>query len=213
MKFIFFLSLLIGTNALANQVTPKSFGVQYISKSISGDPFVNYTFTIAANNFPSMDFGNLSAKLVDNISHSLIVKPRIIYGKSPGTTIVGSEAITFSFVGLEALYNLKNLKNSSLVFDGDDGSSFSINLSNLCISSPGSFFNLYGDSGCDLDTKEIDKLIKEIESVASAEKPVSSLACGDVKELQPLVKLFCSPDMKAGKELAESDFNCSFNCK
>jgi hypothetical protein len=132
---------------LAADVVPKSFGVQYLAKSITDSPMISFTFTINAKDFPSMGFSTISASIV-GVNDQVIAPAQLMYSKSPSTTIVGSEALILAYNGAQAADVIKALRNSKINFSADDGSGFTVDLSALCVSDPESFVNLLGKSGC-----------------------------------------------------------------
>lgn len=72
----------------------------------------------------------------------------------------------------------------------DNGLEFSINIADLCVSSPNAFSNLIGRAGCTVDEKAIEKLIREM----TDKTPSQPTSCNEEKSLTGLIKLACSDE-------------------
>lgn len=153
MKKLMIVLLFLGASAFAKDIEPKSFGAQFMSRSISGRPNINFTFSVNAADLKPMAFSAIDAAVIVSASPAPIEVPAgIIYRKSPSTQIVGSEAFVFSVEGAPASQIIKDLRNSKIVMKSDSGFELSIDLKAMCASHPESFLDLVvGKSGCDMN--------------------------------------------------------------
>lgn len=207
MKLALIFVFSLAGQAFAKEVTPKSFGVQYLYNSIAGQPLINFNITVSAADLQPGNFTTLTVTVVDAKDPGQIIAPAwAIYRKGKGTTIVGSEVFPFSYDGVPALRIMKALRNSQLIFNADNGLEMSINLAQLCKTNPDSFLNLAGGAGCAVDEKAIDKLL----SKTTEQKPDQARRCNDEKSLKDLVRLACSDESSKKKIEAQSD--CLFVC-
>jgi len=208
MKKALLICLVFSLDAFAKDVTPKSFGVQYLDKSITGQPFINFNITINASDIKPGNFSTIAATIVSAKDSRVVIAPTwVVYRKVKATTIVGSEVFPFSYDGVVALQIIKALRTSKIIMSADNGVEFSINLADLCTSSPNAFLNLAGRAGCTVDEKAIDTLIREMTNIT----PSQPTSCNEEKSLKGVINLACSDETLRKK--IESQFNCLFTCQ
>lgn len=207
MKLALFFCLAFSLNVFAKDVKPMSFGVQYLEKSIVGQPMVTFLFKINASDLQPGNFGTIAAKFISlKDSSEVIVPAGVVYRKSKSTKVEGSGVLAFSYDGVVALKIIKALRTAKIVLSADNGLEFSINLADLCVSSPNSFYNMLGRTGCNVDTEAIDQLIREMTD-KSSHLPSN---CNEEKSLTGLIELACSGESIRKK--IEAQFNCLFTC-